>query len=95
MTNDDHYAPEHVLARVKTLLTYKASCVGCETVGVYDLCTGNSKYLSNGSLLGAAVGTAGLLGALYVKVRWRKIPYMKIVLDVMLHVNPHVLLIVE
>ena len=36
--------------------------------------------LGNVSLLVAAVGIAGLLGALYVKVRWRKIPYMVVAL---------------
>ena len=51
MDDDDYYFPEHVLSRVKTLLKYRninVGCVGCSSMGAYDLTTGNSSFISNG-----------------------------------------------
>ena len=48
MDDDDHYFNESVLSRVKTLIKYNAKCVGCTSVGSYDLLLGNSKYITNG-----------------------------------------------
>ena len=51
MDDDDYYVPEHVLSRVKTLLQYKkegVQCVGCSSMGAYDLTTDKSSFISNG-----------------------------------------------
>lgn len=48
MDDDDYYFPEHVLSRVKTLLTNNVSCVGCSAMGAYDLTTNKSSFISNG-----------------------------------------------
>ena len=48
MDDDDHYFAESVLARIKTLIKYNVQCVGCTSIGSYDLFTGHSKYITNG-----------------------------------------------
>lgn len=48
MDDDDYYFPEHVLSRVKTLLTNNVGCVGCSAMGAYDLTTDKSAFISNG-----------------------------------------------
>ena len=46
MDDDDFYTPESALARVKILIKYpEIDCVGCNSIGCYDLLTGKS-YLS-------------------------------------------------
>lgn len=48
MDDDDYYFPEHVLSRVKALLTNNVGCVGCSALGAYDLTTDKSAFISNG-----------------------------------------------
>ena len=50
MDDDDHYFPEHVLARIKTIISdNNIDCVGCTAIGSYDLKTKNSAYIGNGN----------------------------------------------
>lgn len=50
MDDDDHYFPEHVLSRVKVLLTYNVGCVGCSAIGSYDMNTHKSSFITNGPM---------------------------------------------
>lgn len=47
MDDDDHYFPSSVLIRVMTLMSYpEKKCVGCNTIGIFDLKT-NKSYLAD------------------------------------------------
>ena len=48
MDDDDYYTPESILARIKTMIKYNVRCVGCQTVGNYDLIHNHSRIASNG-----------------------------------------------
>ncbi len=49
MDDDDFYTPESLLARVKILLKYpEIECVGCNSIGCYDLFTSKSYLASDG-----------------------------------------------
>lgn len=51
MDDDDYYPSESLLARVKILMKYpEKGCVGCSTVGAYDLMSGASTLISDGEL---------------------------------------------
>ncbi len=50
MDDDDFYTPESVLARVKILMKYpEIDCVGCNSIGCYDLLSGRSYLSTDGS----------------------------------------------
>jgi len=50
MDDDDHYFPEHILARIKTMLSNdNIECVGCTAIGSYDFKTKNNSYIGNGN----------------------------------------------
>tara|TARA_B110000438_G_C15201321_1_gene388824 strand:- start:73 stop:498 length:426 start_codon:yes stop_codon:yes gene_type:complete len=66
MDDDDHYFPEHVLARVKTLLTYKVGCVGCSAIGSYDMNTKKGSFITNGPMY----STESTLG--FTKTFWKE-----------------------
>jgi hypothetical protein len=42
MDDDDYYTPESLIARIKILLKYNKSCVGCTSVGNYNLVNNQS-----------------------------------------------------
>lgn len=48
MDDDDYYTPESIIARIKTMIKYNVRCVGCRTVGNYDLIHNYSRIASNG-----------------------------------------------
>lgn len=50
MDDDDHYFPEHILARIKTILRDdNIDCVGCTAIGSYDFKTRKNSYIGNGN----------------------------------------------
>ena len=50
MDDDDYYAPESLMARIKTLLKYNKKCVGCNAVGNYNLNNNQSTLSSDGKM---------------------------------------------
>jgi glycosyltransferase involved in cell wall biosynthesis len=72
MDDDDYYPPESVLARVKLLLKYAADgvrCVGCSTVGVYDLIKDASTLCTDGTLTLSEASMA------YTRDFWKEKPF--------------------
>ena len=50
MDDDDYYAPENLIARIKTLLKYNKKCVGCTAVGNYNLANNQSLLATDGPM---------------------------------------------
>lgn len=50
MDDDDYYAPENLIARIKTLLKYNKKCVGCSAVGNYNLYNNQSLLATDGPM---------------------------------------------
>ena len=57
MDDDDYYFPESIMVRIKIMLKYNKQCVGCSSIGNYNLINNQStlssdgdKYLTEGSL---------------------------------------------
>lgn len=69
MDDDDYYPPESVTARIKVLLKYQKSgigCVGCSRVGVYDLINNTSSIATDGIISLSEASMA------YTKKFWEK-----------------------
>lgn len=48
MDDDDFYMPENLISRIKVLLKYNKSCVGCSFLGCYNLINRQSLICSDG-----------------------------------------------
>ena len=71
MDDDDYYPPDSVLVRVKLLLKESATigCVGCSSIGIYDLIHDASSISSDGTLTLSEASMA------YTKQFWIEQPF--------------------
>jgi hypothetical protein len=56
MDDDDYYPPYSILSRVKLLAKYKAGCVGCSKIGIYDIIEDNSFVMETPHISEASMG---------------------------------------
>lgn len=72
MDDDDYYPPESILARIKLLMKYTdKQCVGCSTIGTYNIVKNTSTMASDGDLTLSEASMA------YTRKFWLERPFVE------------------